>query len=886
MFGTGDVDDVPINLTEPVSHTENDTDSSTIRRHIHPVLRGDRCDQNGRPISAASPPEALPQTTNPWSPFESEASFRLADHLFRKTEMSKANVNELLDIWYLDVKDRFGGESAPLSNHRHLLETIDAIRNGDAAWSCYETSGKEADAAAPDYEKTKYQVWYRDPDTVISTILSNREFAREFDPAPYIHIDSNGTRRVSDFMSGNYAYRHATTISQDYRESVDGAMYCPLILGADKTTVSVATGHVEYHPLHLSIGNLHNGARRGHRNGVVPIGFLAIPKADRKYDNDPQYRIFKKQLYHACIAAILMSIEPAMRKPVVRMCPDGYYRRVIYDLAAFIADYPEQVLLAGIVQGWCCRCTAPNINLDGESAEMRTREWFVQVMREFHGEGDVLWDNFGIDDDIVPFTHYFPRADIHEMLTADLLHQVVKGCFKDMLVEWVWAYLEIEYGDDAPSIMDDIDKRISVVPEFPGLRRFPHGRRFKQWTGDDSKALMKVFLPAVEAYIPAEMSKCLTAFLDFCYLVRRNDFNEGTIHDIQHAIERFHHHRQIFVDLGLRNNLSIPHLHSMIHYPSLILDFGAPNGVCSSITESRHITAVKKPWRRSNRHNALSQILLTNQRLDKLAAKRSELTERGLIPRLYAPTLPNLFESGQDDHGPVDEETIEGEVLLAKKKAAGYPSDLEDLAAQIDVPDLPWLTQRFLYEQLNHLPSDDVMIDDLPPIPSNIKVFHSAVATFHSPSDEAGIRGMCKERIRSNRSYRGHARYDTVIVATDQTKTGFRGLSAARVLLFFSFAHGGKVYSCALVHWLNKVGQTPSAFTGMWAVSPSYRDARKTRKHLAVIHLDTMVRGVHLIPIFGASRVPRSLKYYNTLDVYRAFYVNKYADYHSNEYIF
>lgn len=34
--------------------------------------------------------------------------------------------------------------------------------------------------------------------------------------------------------------------------------------------------------------------------------------------------------------------------------------------------------------------------------------------------------------------------------------------------------------------------RIAAVPAFAGLRRFPHGRRFKQWTGDDSKALMKV----------------------------------------------------------------------------------------------------------------------------------------------------------------------------------------------------------------------------------------------------------------------------------------------------------------------------------------------------------------------------------------------------------
>ena len=40
--------------------------------------------------------------------------------------------------------------------------------------------------------------------------------------------------------------------------STKGAMYCPIILGSDKTTVSVATGQVEYHPLYLSIGNPHN----------------------------------------------------------------------------------------------------------------------------------------------------------------------------------------------------------------------------------------------------------------------------------------------------------------------------------------------------------------------------------------------------------------------------------------------------------------------------------------------------------------------------------------------------------------------------------------------------------------------------------------------------
>ncbi|KAJ6626342.1 hypothetical protein B0H10DRAFT_2304006 [Mycena sp. CBHHK59/15] len=92
-----------------------------------------------------------------------------------------------------------------------------------------------------------------------------------------------------------------------------------------------------------------------------------------------------------------------------------------------------------------------------------------------------------------PFTHGFPRADIHELLSSDLLHQVIKDTFKDHIVSWINEYLHLAHGEKrALEIIEDIDWRISAVPEFPGLRCFPDGRDCSQWTGDDSKALMKV----------------------------------------------------------------------------------------------------------------------------------------------------------------------------------------------------------------------------------------------------------------------------------------------------------------------------------------------------------------------------------------------------------
>ena len=59
-----------------------------------------------------------------------------------------------------------------------------------------------------------------------------------------------------------------------------------------------------------------------------------------------------------------------------------------------------------------------------------------------------------------PFTEHFPNANIYELITPDLLHQLIKGVFKDHLVEWVCEYLEHEHGKSkADSILDEIDRR-------------------------------------------------------------------------------------------------------------------------------------------------------------------------------------------------------------------------------------------------------------------------------------------------------------------------------------------------------------------------------------------------------------------------------------------
>src|SRR5882757_6305522 len=139
---------------------------------------------------------------------------------------------------------------------------------------------------------------------------------------------------------------------------------------------------------------------------------------------------------------------------------------------------------------------------------------------------------------------------------------------------------------------------------------------------------------AIQAFVPTEIVKTFAAFLEFYYIARRDIITDNSLAQLDAALRKFHESRQIFsgtVRAGGLEGFSLPHQHAMVHYHGHIKSFGSPNSLCSSITESKHITAVKCPWRRSNRHTALPQMLKINERLNKLAAARADFSARGMF---------------------------------------------------------------------------------------------------------------------------------------------------------------------------------------------------------------------------------------------------------------
>ena len=142
-----------------------------------------------------------------------------------------------------------------------------------------------------------------------------------------------------------------------------------------------------------------------------------------------------------------------------------------------------------------------------------------------------------------------------------------------------------------------------------------------------------VYLAAICGHVGNVIVKTLSAFLDACYLAHHTNITDTTLSAFKSALNKFYTHWEIFQHSGVcPNRFSVPCQHSNSHYPLLIQESGTQGGVYSPITKSHHITAVKRPWWCSNHYEALWQILLMNQCLDKLAAAWVDLIDWGMLP--------------------------------------------------------------------------------------------------------------------------------------------------------------------------------------------------------------------------------------------------------------
>lgn len=147
-------------------------------------------------------------------PFDSRASFKLADLLYRKVQMSEGQISELMEIIAEWARAGLNPDiDPPFADAKDLYATIDASTLGDIPWQSFTVSYdgdiNEDDAS---WKRKSYDIWFRDPYAILRSQLANRSFSEEMDFSPKVVRDrKTKARRYQDFMSGDWAWRQAVS---------------------------------------------------------------------------------------------------------------------------------------------------------------------------------------------------------------------------------------------------------------------------------------------------------------------------------------------------------------------------------------------------------------------------------------------------------------------------------------------------------------------------------------------------------------------------------------------------------------------------------------------------------------------------------------------------
>ena len=165
-------------------------------------------------------------------------------------------------------------------------------------------------------------------------------------------------------------------------------------------------------------------------------------------------------------------------------CADNKTRRVWPMLAAYVADYPEQCLVACCMENRCPIGTiAPDLCGSHQTCHPHMKDETLNLLKH-HENGTLIGDlethfkSLGIRAVHKPFWANLPHTDVFRMFMPDLLHQLHKGVFKDHLVKWCTLLA----GED------EINQRFKMMPSLSGLRYFKNGiSGVSQWMGAEHK---------------------------------------------------------------------------------------------------------------------------------------------------------------------------------------------------------------------------------------------------------------------------------------------------------------------------------------------------------------------------------------------------------------
>ena len=309
------------------------------------------------------------------------------------------------------------------------------------------------------------------------------------------------------------------------------------------------------------------------------------------------------QLFHECMRTLLQPLVEAGKNGVDMVCADGLVRTVFPIVAAYIADYPEQCLIACCMENSCPRCLVDPTNR-GEhriNSVLRDPDKTMTLLNKKAAglsSKDFQKQNLRL---INPFWKNLPHCDIFSCITPDLLHQLHKGVFKDHVVKWATESL---MGGES-----EVDERFRSMSLHPDLRHFKKGISLTtQWTGNEHKNMEKVLLGIIAGATDPRVVITVRGVIDFIYYAHFETHTEESLARLDAAWLTFHQNKDVFVELEIRKHFNINKLHNIRHYIDSIRSRGTADGFNTEGTERLHIDLAKIGYRAGNKKDYIRQM--------------------------------------------------------------------------------------------------------------------------------------------------------------------------------------------------------------------------------------------------------------------------------------